>query len=160
MSLFSQDLHTKIEGLLTRYETKRSAILPALHAIQDEHGWIKEEHVDELHNKYGLNRVHVKEVITFFDVYHDEPTKKHTIRFCGNLTCCMLGAKESIARIKDHIKKYEEKSGGESPFGLEVFPCLGKCDGAPVALVGKDRHELITADKVDEMLTKYAPLPG
>lgn len=159
MSVFSPDLTKKIEHFLTRYETKRSAILPVLHAIQDVHGWVSEPQIEELHTRFGLDRVHVKEVITFYDIYKDKPVRKHIIRYCHNITCTMLGAKEAIHRIEGHIEKLEKETSGDCPFQLEKFPCLGKCDGAPVMLVGKDRHERVTADKVDAVLSKYAPLP-
>ena len=159
MSVFSEGLRKKIEHYLTRYETRRSAILPVLHCIQDEHGWIKPEHIEELHEKYELNRVHVKEVISFYDIYKDKPTRKFVIRFCQNITCTMLGAKDSIHRIEGHIAKLEKELGDDTPFQLEKFPCLGKCDGAPVMLINKERLEYATADKVDAMLERFAPLP-
>ena len=158
MSVFSAELQSNIKSLVDRYETKRSSILPILHAIQDEHGYIKEEHIDELEETYGLHRVHVKEVITFYDVYHNDPVPKNLIRYCKNLTCHMLGAREAIGKIHSHIDEYKKKSGGECPIGIEEFPCLGKCDGAPVMLVGKKRYEHMTADKVTEVLNEYAPL--
>jgi NADH:ubiquinone oxidoreductase subunit E len=159
MSVFSEPLRKKIEGYCTRYETRRSAILPVLHAIQDEYGWIKEEHVEELHEKYQLDRVQVKEVITFYDIYKDEPTRKYVLRFCDNFTCRMLGSRDAIARIEKIIEKLDKDMGQDGPFQLEKFPCLGKCDGAPVMLVNKVRHECVTADKVDAVLAKYAKLP-
>ena len=157
---FSDEIRGKIEGYLDRYETRRSSILPILHVIQHEYGHISEEQIDELESKYELSRVHVKEVISFYDIYKDTPQRKHVIRFCANLTCCMLGAKDSIKKIKDRIAEYEAQMGDDTPFAIEEFPCLGKCDGAPVTLVGRDRHEHITVDKVDDMLAKYAKLPN
>lgn len=148
MNGFSEELRTKIQGYLKRYETRRSAILPVLHAIQDEYGWIHEEHIEELHQTYQLDRIHVKEVITFYDVYKDKPVKKHLIRFCKSLTCHMLGASESLHKIEQYIAT-EDKEG---LFELEPFPCLGKCDGAPVMLVGKNRYEHVTEDKVVSLL--------
>jgi NADH:ubiquinone oxidoreductase subunit E len=159
MSAFSPALQKRIEGYLGRYETKRSAILPILHAIQDEHHWVCEEHLSELEAKYELPRVHVKEVITFYDIYKDEPTRPYMIRFCNNITCKMLGSKPAIAKIKDLIARQDAQVGQDGPFQLEEFPCLGKCDGAPVMLVNKKRHEHVTEDKVEEILRQYAPLP-
>lgn len=159
MSVFSGELAKKIEGLLVRYETRRSSILPILHAIQDEQGWIKPEAIDELERKYDLSRVHVKEVITFYDIYKDEPTRPFQIRFCNAFTCMMLGSKDAIHKINGHIAKYEKEIGADTPFSCESFPCLGKCDGAPVMLVNKERFENVTADRVDEVLSKFAPLP-
>lgn len=156
MSVFSAGLVKTIEGFLTRYETKRSAILPVLHAIQDESGWISPEAIEELHTKFALDRIHVKEVITFYDIYHDEPTKKYVLRFCHQFTCHMLGAPEAIRKIEAKI----DAMGESCPFQLEKFPCLGKCDGAPVLLVNKDRHERVTEDKVDAILAKYERTHG
>lgn len=158
MSVFSEGLRKKIDAYLTRYETRRSAILPVLHSIQDEYGWIKEEHIEELHTKYDLNRVHVKEVITFYDIYKDEPTRKFVLRFCDNFTCRMLGSTAAIHRIEGHIEKLEKELGADCPFSLEKFPCLGKCDDAPVMLVNKERVAKVTEDRVDEVLSKYAKL--
>ena len=159
MSVFSQELQKKIDHFLKRYETPRSAILPVLHAIQDEMGWIKPEAVEELHDKYKLDRVQVKEVITFYDIYKDKPTRKFMIRYCKNITCTMMGAKEAICRIEEHIEKLDQAMGEDGPFQLEKFPCLGKCDGAPVMLVNKERIEHATVDKTDGILSKFAKLP-
>jgi NADH:ubiquinone oxidoreductase subunit E len=159
MSIFSDGLKKRIEGYLGRYETKRSSILPILHAIQDEQGWIKPEAIEELDKTYGLSRVHVKEVITFYDIYKDEPVRPFQIRFCNAFTCLMLGSREAVARIEEHIAKYEAQIGDDAPFSCESFPCLGKCDGAPVMLVNKERIEKVTVDKVDAVLARFAPLP-
>jgi NADH:ubiquinone oxidoreductase subunit E len=156
MSAFSEPLRKKIESYLTRYETRRSAILPVLHAIQDEYGWIKPEHIEELHERYDLHRVHVKEVITFYDIYKDEPTRKFVLRFCNHMTCGMLGSRAAVKRIESHIERLEKEMGEDCPFQLEKFPCLGKCDGAPVMLVNKERFERVTEDQVDEILSKFA----
>lgn len=159
MTRFSDALDKTIAGYLSRYETRRSAILPILHAIQDAHGWIHEEHIDELEKTYELSRIHVKEVISFYDIYRDRPTKKYVIRYCDNLTCRMMGSEPAMARIKTHLAAWEKTDKDGCPFELEPFPCLGKCDGAPVMLVNKDRVEHATEDKIDEILSRYASLP-
>lgn len=155
---FTPALREKIKGFLTRYETKRSAILPALHAIQDELGWVAEEHVEILDKEFGLHRVQVREALTFYSAYRQKKPRKYTIQFCNNIVCCMVGANDVIDQIKGHIKKYEEK-GIEPPFSVEGVPCLCVCDGAPAMLVNKDRHLKVTTDNVDSILEKYASLP-
>ena len=159
MSAFSQALQEKIQSLLGRYETKRSAILPALHAIQDELGWIQDNHVDELQQTYGLNRVDVREVLTFYSMYRTKKPRKNCILFCNNIVCHMLGAKEVMHKISSHIEKLEAKHGDEAAFSIAGVPCLGVCDGAPAMLVNKDRYLKVSTENVDEILRKYAPLP-
>ncbi len=156
MSVFSPKLQEQIKGYLGRYETKRTAIIPILHAIQDEYGWISDEQVTELHEKYDLHRVEVREVMTFYTLYHKEPPAKFEILFCDSIVCSMMGAREAIHKIEERIKEYKA-AGKEPPFSVEGVPCLGVCDGAPALLVNKDRHLKVTAANVDEILKKYQP---
>lgn len=156
--VFSSKLQETIKKELTRYETKRSSILPILHAIQDECGWVQEKHIDALESVHGLNRVQVKEVLTFYKAYYQKKPRKHPIQFCDNIVCCMMGAKEVMEKIEGHIKRLEEKHGENAPFEMIGVPCLGVCDQAPAMLVNKDRHHKVTVENVDQILSKYAPL--
>lgn len=156
MSGFSQELKVKIKGYLTRYETRQSSIIPILHCIQDEHDWVHPEHIDILESEYGFNRVQVKEVISFYDIFSDQPAKKYRVRFCNNVTCYMLGSKKIISHLKGKVKE----AGDNCDFSVEPFPCLGKCDGAPVMLVNKDRYENLSVENVGDVLNKIAPFPS
>jgi NADH-quinone oxidoreductase subunit E len=157
-NVFSSGLQEKIKKELTRYETKRSSILPVLHAIQDECGWVEEKHIEALNNSYGLDRVQVKEVLTFYKAYYQKKPRKHPIQVCDNIVCCMMGADELIEKIEGHVKRLEEKHGDNTPFEVIGVPCLGVCDQAPAIIVNKDRHHKVTVDNVDQILEKYAPL--
>lgn len=152
--MFSQTLQNKIQHYLQRYETKRSAILPILHEIQDECGWIKPEHIEALEKDYGLNKVHVQEVASFYSMYRLKEEKPLRIYFCDNLVCTMMGANKVMDKIHAHIKK-KEASGKPCSFSLKGVPCLGVCDGAPAMLVNKDRYLNVTAENVDDILRKY-----
>jgi NADH-quinone oxidoreductase subunit E len=156
VNVFSPQLQEKIQGFLTRYETRRTAIIPILHAIQDEHGWISEAQVECLQKDYDLSRVEVREVMTFYTLYHDEAPAKYEILFCDNIVCSMMGARDAIAKIEKRIKEFRD-AGKEAPFSVEGVPCLGVCDGAPAMLVNKDRHLRVTAENVDQILAKYQP---
>lgn len=152
MSDFSKDLVEKIKHYLKRYETERSAILPILHAIQDECGWIQPAHIELLERDYGLARVHVQEVATFYSMYRLEEPKPFRIYFCDNIVCTMMGAEPVMEKIKQHIKSYQKS---DCPFSLQGVPCLGVCDGAPAMLVNKDRYLKVSSDNVEEILRKY-----
>ncbi len=150
MAVFSAQLTDKIKSLVGRYETKRSAILPILHAIQDEYHWIHEEHINALEKDYEFNRVQVKEVISFYDIYSSTPKKPFQIRFCNNITCHMMGSQQ----IVDHLKDQCERTGFEN-CEVTPYPCLGKCDGAPVMLINKTRYENVSLENVDGMVLKH-----
>ncbi len=154
--VFSASTREKINGFLNRYETKRSAIIPILHLIQDTDGWVQEQHIDALEKDYGLHRVHVREVLTFYTAFHREKPKPFHIQFCDNLVCCMTGAKEVMEKIEEQIANHQKKTGKESPFGLRGVPCLGWCGDAPAMLVNKERHLNVTVENIDGILNKYS----
>jgi len=156
MGLFSQALTEKINGFLGRYETKRSAILPVLHAVQDERGWVSDEDMDALQADFGLDKVQVREVLTFYSMYRKSPPRQFEVLFCENIVCAMMGAKEAMAKIEARIEAFEKRTGKPSPFHLQGVPCLGVCDGAPAMLVGKERHLKVTQDNIDGILERYA----
>ena len=154
MSVFSEKLQDKFKHYLARYETKRSAILPILHEIQDEYGWIQAQHIEALEKEYGLNKVHVQEVVSFYSMYRTEKPKPYRIYFCDNIVCTLMGAEKTMEKIRKVMKSYEDK-GLESPFSLAGVPCLGVCDGAPAMLVNKERYLRVDSEKGEEILKKY-----
>src|SRR3954468_13215276 len=103
MSVFSKTLQDKIKHYLGRYETERSAILPILHEIQDECGWIQPSHMLALETEYGLPRVQVQEVASFYSMYRLSELKPLRIYFCDNIVCTMMGAGKVMDTIKQHI---------------------------------------------------------
>ncbi len=151
MSVFSQKLQERIQHYLGRYETKRSAILPILHEIQDECGWIRPEHVLALEKEYELGRVEVQEVATFYSMYRLEEPKPLRIYFCDNIVCTMMGADKVMDKIQEHIQA-PTADGKPSPFSLKGVPCLGVCDGAPAMLVNKERFLKVSVDNVEDIL--------
>ncbi len=157
MSVFSSEVQEQINHYLGRYETRRSAILPVLHVIQDNYGWIKPEHVEALQSEFDLPKVQVQEVATFYSMYRLKEPKQFRINFCDNVVCAMMGANRVMDKIKNRISELE-KAGKEIPFSLEGVPCLGVCDGAPAMLVNKDRYLNVNTENIDEILEKYAPL--
>lgn len=154
MSAFSKTLQDRIKHYLGRYETPRSAILPILHEIQDECGWIQPSHVEALEAEYGLHRVHVREVASFYSMYRLSEPKPLRIYFCDNIVCTMMGANKVMDKIRQHIKKTED-SGKKCSFSLTGVPCLGVCDGAPAMLVNKERYLKVSTENIEDILRTY-----
>jgi len=155
MSHFSDSLKKSIEGFLQRYETKRSSILPILHAIQDDHDWISDEDITALEQEFGLSTVDVREVMTFYTMYRSAPPKPYRFEVCKSISCWLLGADQTIASIK-HELHTAEKHGKALPFECHPVECLGQCGYAPAALINKDRHLNVTPERAKELLEEYS----
>ncbi|BBH53714.1 complex I 24 kDa subunit family protein [Fluviispira sanaruensis] len=155
MPIFSPELTKTIEGFLTRYETKRSSILPILHAIQDEKDWISDEDIDALEKNFGLSAVDVREVLTFYTMYRQTPPKPYRFEVCKSISCWLMGANDTIKTLRHEIEK-AEKEGRPLPFEIHGVECLGQCGYAPSTLINKDRHNNVTPEKALQLLKEYS----
>ena len=154
-SHFSPELDQKIKSLLGRFETKRSSILPVLHAIQDDHDWISDADVSELEQQYSLSAIDVREVMTFYTMYRKSPPKPYRLEVCNSISCWLLGSEKTLAAAKQFLDKAQAE-GRDVPFECHPAECLGVCGYAPVALVNKDRHLHVTPEKALELMESYS----
>ena len=157
---FSDSLKQAITGYLGRYETKRTSILPILHAIQDERDWISPEDVQQLETDFGLSVVDVNEVLTFYAMYRKAPPKPYRLEVCASISCWLMGAEDTIKAVQEKIEG-AKREGREVPIEVHRVECLGVCGYAPVALMNKDRHLNVTPSEALRLLEDYSkrPLP-
>ena len=142
-SLMSLD--AEAEKIVAKYDEKKAATLMLLHLAQDKVGSVTPE-VEAWVSKWtGVPAVHVREVVTFYSMYHEKPVGKHHIRFCTG-TSCMLAGHE---KILGHLK---QKLSGTGKISLEEAECLCACEVAPMMQVNDDYHGNLDEKKVDEIV--------
>jgi NADH:ubiquinone oxidoreductase subunit E len=124
------ELRQQIEAAMARYPDRHSAVLPALHAAQQLHGWLSPEAVDEVAAVMQVTPAYLTSVATFYDMLETEPQPKghHDVYVCTNISCSLRGA--------DEFYEAMIAAAAEHP-GIHVreFECLGACDIAPMASV-------------------------
>ncbi len=123
----------EVRRLLGDRPRRRDLLLEHLHLLHDAHGHLSPAHLAALAHEMRLSQAEVYEVATFyshFDVLAEgeAPPPPLTIRVCDSLSCRMAGA-DALARALEQ---------GADPARLRILraPCMGRCDGAPVAAVG------------------------
>ena len=90
--LISDEGKKRFEDLVARYPEKRSALIPILHEVQAEVGYLSPEAIECVAAFLGLSPADVMSVASFYDMLNLEPVGKHMIYVCQNLTCALLGA--------------------------------------------------------------------
>ena len=116
---------------------RRDLLIECLHRIQDAHGHLDAERLAALAQLMKLSRAEVYEVATFyhhFDVVREgeAPPPPLTVRVCDSVACAMAGAEELIAAIS--------RSAWDG-VRVQRVPCVGRCECAPVAVVGRNPVE-------------------
>lgn len=150
--LLSQNFYQEMAKLEPRYPSKTALLLPALHAAQDEFGWLAPEVMEEVGDYIGIHPAQVREVASFYTMYHLKPVGKYVLKLCTNVACCLRGADELVEHCE---KKFGVKCGEtthDKRFTIMEEECLGACGTAPAMMLNNDYHENLDASKLDKLL--------
>jgi NADH-quinone oxidoreductase subunit E len=152
---FTSENLQEFKDILTRYPNRRAALLPTLHLVQEQNGYISEEAEAYVARLIDIPIVDVREVVTFYSLYFRRPMGRHHIRVCMSISC-VLGQSEAI---RNHLKKrLGVPSGGvteDGRFSWEAIPdCLGACELAPMMQLDGEFYGNLTPEKVDQILDK------
>lgn len=131
----------------------QSALLAALHIVQEEHGgYLTDELMAAVADYLKIPKIAVLEVASFYFMYDLEPTGKHKIYVCTNIACQLRGSNEIMAHLKKRLQINKGETTQDGLFTLKEWECLGACTGAPMMQINKDYYENLTSDKVDAIL--------
>ena len=144
--VISSETRAQIDVEIAKYPSKRGALLPALHLVQKQTGWIAPETARELATIFDLHPIQVMEVVTFYNMFYDRPQGRHHVYVCTNLPCSLRGARNLLHELEQHlgIEAGETTKDGRVTLGHEE--CLGACAWAPMLRVGATYHENLDAD--------------
>lgn len=149
MTLSDEFLATA-ERLVKRYPVARSALLPLLHLVQSEHGYVSEEGIAFCAQRLALTKAEVGAVATFYTMFKRKPVGDYLLSVCTNPPCKVAGAQTIYTRYKDALGG--ELTDMDTRVSIEEAECLGICDAAPVVQVNYEMYGPLTDDEADRLL--------
>jgi len=146
-------VHAEITELRRRYPTAQAVLIPALHLAQKHWGgWLPDEAIAAVAAELDLPESTVYGVVTFYDLFHQQPVGRHRIRVCTNLSCQLRGSDEVMETLKQELGVDEDEITQDGRCSYVHFECLGSCDTAPMMMVDDDYHENLTPERVREIV--------
>jgi NADH-quinone oxidoreductase subunit E len=152
--LLSQKFYDRMKKLEPRYPTKVALLLPALHAAQEEQGWLPPEVLEEVATYIGIHPAQAREVASFYTMYNLKPVGKYHLKICTNVSCALRGAERLVQHCE---KKFGVPTGTTTPdrkFTVMEEECLGACGTAPAMMLNDDYHENLTVERLDQIVGK------
>ena len=146
----------EIDELLSRYPTKRAALIPILWVCQRQHGWVSPEVIQWVAARLELSTAQVQGVVTFYTMFHQEPVGENVIWVCRTLSCDLRGAKAIQEHLEDKLGCHAGGTSKDGKFTLLKAECLAACGQAPMVQINDDYHENLTLEEVDAILDRYA----
>lgn len=151
---WSEAQHAEIAAILTRYPTKRAAVMSVLWLAQDAWDWLDFDVIRLVARTLDLPPSHVHSVATFYTMFKKAPTGRYLLQVCHTLSCALVGADA----IVNHLERVLQcDAHGNSPDGLFTVmrvECLASCGSAPMMQVNEHFYERLTPAVVDEIIAE------
>ena len=164
-TVFGEDVRAAAAELVSRYPAgqSRSALLPMLHLVQSEQGYVSPDGIAFCADFLDLTKAQVAAVVTFYTMYKRKPTGEYLVSVCTNTLCAMLGGDEIYAALSETLGVGMNETTADGKITLEHAECLAACDYAPVVTVNYEFFDNQTVDSAGELVTQLQagerPLP-
>jgi NADH-quinone oxidoreductase subunit E len=133
---FDEQTRERAQALIARYPKPRSALLPLLHLVQSEEGYVTPDGVGFCADLLGLTKAEVGAVATFYTMYKRRPVGDYHVGVCTNTLCAVMGGDAVYAALKDHLGVDGQNAvTDDGKVSLEHIECNAACDYAPVVMV-------------------------
>lgn len=150
--ILSEKFYSEMKKLEPRYPTKLALLLPALHAAQEEFGWLSPETMDEIAEYIEIHPAQVRETASFYTMYNLNPVGKYHLKICTNVSCCLRGAYGIVEYCEKKLGVSVGETTEDRRFTLYEEECLGACGTAPAMMLNDEYHENLSVTKIDEII--------
>lgn len=141
----------RARSILAEHLALEGPMLPILHALQEEFGYVGEQAIPLIAEALNLSRAEVHGVVTFYHDFRHEPAGRHVLKLCRGEACQSMGSEALAADLLQRLGITWHGTTGDNEFTVEAVYCLGLCASCPSALLDGeplarlDRGKLLAA---------------
>ena len=145
----------KLQEVIAKYKGTEGALIPTLHEAQAIYGYLPYEVQKKISEGLDIPMAEIYGVVTFYTQFSIYPRGKFNVAVCLGTACYVKGSGDIIDKFKERLGIEVGQCTDDGKFSLEATRCIGACGLAPVLTVNDDVYGKITADDVDDILSKY-----
>ncbi|RMG43566.1 MAG: NADH-quinone oxidoreductase subunit NuoE [Acidobacteria bacterium] len=154
--MYGQEFERRAEEIVARYPQPRGAVMPLLHLVQEQKGFIPPDAEEWIARRLGLTPSFVHGVTTFYTMYRTAPCGEYLIQLCTTVSCMLRGCDHVLEHIKNRLGIEVGETTPDGKFTLVTVECLGSCGTAPMMQVNDDYYEDMDIERVDALLDALA----
>ena len=152
----SQEVRARLEPdaaqIIGRYPVSRSALLPLLHLMQAEEGYLTEDGIEFCAERLGLTKAEVTAVASFYTMYKHHPVGDYHVGVCTNSLCGVMGGDAILADLHEHLGVGDDETTTDGKVSLEHLECNAACDYAPVVMVNWEFFDNMTPQSARDLV--------
>lgn len=151
-AVLTEKSRLRIKELLDVFPMKQSVVLPVLHIVYEQFGYLDSQALKEAAAITGVPAVYFEEAASFYTMFPLKPVGKYLIQVCHNISCTLMGAEGLIEYLKEKLGIEMGGTTDDGLFTLVAVECLGSCGTAPMMQINDSYYENLTRARVDEIL--------
>jgi NADH-quinone oxidoreductase subunit E len=148
----SERLSADAATIIARYPQSRSALLPLLHLVQAEDGYLTAAGIDFCATQLDLTAAEVTAVATFYSMYRRTPTGDYLVGVCTNTLCAIMGGDAILETLENELGVHPGQTTEDGLITLEHIECNAACDYAPVVMVNWEFFDNQTPSSATELV--------
>ena len=148
----SGDIAERTRAIVSHLRSLEGPLLPILHEVQDEFGYVPQEALPVIAHELNLSRAEVHGVMTFYHDYRDHPAGRHVLKLCRAEACQSMGGDQMAERVKKLLGIDFHQTTLDGSVTLEPVYCLGLCACAPAAMLDGELYGRVD----DETIAEFA----
>ncbi len=153
---FSDEVRDRLDPrareIIARYPRPRSALLPLLHLVQAEEGYVSDDGIGYCAGLLGLSEADVTAVVSFYTMYKRRPVGEYHVGVCTNTLCAIMGGDQILAGLREHLGIGDGEPTADGKVSLEHLECNAACDFAPVMMVNWEFFDNMTLDSARKLV--------
>jgi formate dehydrogenase subunit gamma len=142
-------------GIVDRLAHLEGALLPVLHAVQGELGYIPPEAVPVVAERLNLSRAEVHGVVSFYHWFRSTPPGRHTMHLCRAEACQSMNGRHLESHAQSRLGVRFHETTGNGAFSLEPVYCLGNCALAPAMMIDGELYGRVTPQRFDAVMAAW-----
>ncbi|WP_006787409.1 NADH-quinone oxidoreductase subunit NuoE [Thiorhodospira sibirica] len=127
-------------------------LLPCLHRIQQERGYIHDEDIAFLADYLAMPAIQIIEALSFYTMLRRAPIGRWHLQLCHNLPCALCGSDNLFDYLHERLGIRPGETTPDGRFTLSAVECLGCCGTAPVMMINETYHEQLTLESLEALL--------
>ncbi len=144
----------KIKAHIAQHKSMPGGLLPLLHAIQDDIGYVPQDAYLPISKGLALSVAEVHGVVTFYHHFRTHPVGKHILHVCRAESCQAMGAGNLEAQIKSKLGIDYHQTTTDGAITLEPIYCLGNCACSPAVMLDDEVYGRVNIEMVAELIAE------
>jgi NADH-quinone oxidoreductase subunit E len=145
-------LASQAAEIIGRYPKSRSALLPLLHLVQSEEGYVSADGLEFCAEQLGLTEADVTGVVSFYTMYKRRPVGEYHVGVCTTALCAVMGGDAIFADLQQHLGIGNDETTPDGKVTLEHVECNAACDYAPVVMVNWEFFDDMTPQSARDLV--------